>query len=114
MLKIVGLEEYEDMHPFFLGKGLRQRLAVAAVLAMESEIIVVDEPTTGQDYEMCKEIMILLDKLNKMGKTIIIITHDMKLVSEYCRRVIVMVDGKIIADDDPKNIFSDSDIMKSA
>ena len=114
VLKIVGLEEYEDMHPFFLGKGLRQRLAVAAVIAMESEIIVVDEPTTGQDYEMCKEIMILLDKLNKMGKTIIIITHDMKLVSEYCRRVIVMVDGKIIADDDPKNIFSDSDIMKSA
>jgi energy-coupling factor transport system ATP-binding protein len=114
VLKIVGLEEYEDMHPFFLGKGLRQRLAVAAVIAMESEIIVVDEPTTGQDYEMCKEIMILLDKLNKMGKTIIIITHDMKLVSEYCRRAIVMVDGKIIADDDPKNIFSDSDIMKSA
>lgn len=114
VLKIVGLEEYEDMHPFFLGKGLRQRLAVAAVVAMESEIIVVDEPTTGQDYEMCKEIMILLDKLNKMGKTIIIITHDMKLVSEYCRRVIVMVDGKIIADDDPENIFSDSDIMKSA
>jgi energy-coupling factor transport system ATP-binding protein len=114
VLKIVGLEEYEDMHPFFLGKGLRQRLAVAAVIAIESEIIVVDEPTTGQDYEMCKEIMILLDKLNKMGKTIIIITHDMKLVSEYCRRVIVMVDGKIIADDDPKNIFSDSDIMKNA
>ena len=114
VLKIVGLEEYEDMHPFFLGKGLRQRLAVAAVVAMESEIIVVDEPTTGQDYEMCKEIMILLDKLNKMGKTIIIITHDMKLVSEYCRRAIVMVDGKIIADDDPENIFSDSNIMKSA
>ena len=114
VLKIVGLEEYKDMHPFFLGKGLRQRLAVAAVLAMESEIIVVDEPTTGQDYEMCKEIMILLDKLNKMGKTIIIITHDMKLVSKYCKRAIVMVEGKVIADDDPKNIFSDSDIMKSA
>ena len=114
VLKIVGLEKYKDMHPFFLGKGLRQRLAVAAVLAMESEIIVVDEPTTGQDYEMCKEIMILLDKLNKMGKTIIIITHDMKLVSKYCKRAIVMVEGKVIADDDPKNIFSDSDIMKSA
>ncbi|MHA1838557.1 MAG: ABC transporter ATP-binding protein, partial [Candidatus Ranarchaeia archaeon] len=75
-LKAVGLHNIQDEHPFFLSKGQRQRLAVASILTMDPEIIIVDEPTTGQDRRQSKAIMNLLDSLHKQGKTVIVITHD--------------------------------------
>ncbi len=87
-LEMVGLSRKTDEHPFSLSKGERQRLAVASVLAMEPAVIIFDEPTTGQDARQGKEIMELIKNLNKNdGKTIVIITHDMEIVAEYCRRV---------------------------
>lgn len=113
-LKLVGLEKLRNEHPFFLGKGQRQRLAFASVMTLEPNIFIVDEPTTGQDDKMSKEIMSLLDDLNDKGHTIIVITHNMRLVCEHVSRVIVMLDGKVIADGSVSEIFEREKILNKA
>ena len=89
-LKSVGLLAKIDEDPMFLGTGEKRRLTVASILAMNPKIMIVDEPTTGQDFRMSEDIMDLLEELNKAGTTILAITHDMTLVSEHTKRVIVM------------------------
>jgi len=110
----VGLLEKRDEDPLFLGRGQRRRLAVASVMAMRPKVLIVDEPTTGQDYAMSKEIMDILLELNNSGTTIIVITHDMRLVAEYCRRTVVMKNGKIIFDGRPEELFENDRIMKES
>ncbi len=104
-LDAVHLTDVRDEDPLFLSKGQRQRLAVAAVLALGSEIVIVDEPTTGQDYRSTVEIMNLLCELQHQGKTIVIITHDMGLVAEYCQRVVTLRDGKLAFTGTPAELF---------
>ncbi len=111
ILKIVGLEKYRKEDPSFLGKGQRQRLAVASILALEPKVLVIDEPTTGQDYAMIKDLMNLLTHLNNIGTTIIIITHDMRVAAEYTKRIIIMHNGRIVADDSPLRIFSNLKLL---
>ncbi|HEY6410233.1 MAG TPA: ABC transporter ATP-binding protein, partial [Ktedonobacteraceae bacterium] len=113
-LEAVGMAEYADEDPLFLGKGQRQRLAVAAVLAMEPEILIVDEPTTGQDYRMIKGIMALLCDLQEQGKTILVITHDMSLVAEHCQRVVTFRAGKRDFTGTPTELFQNEKAMNSA
>ena len=95
-LEAVHLTDMREEDPLFLSKGQRQRLAVAAVLALGPEIVIVDEPTTGQDYRSISEIMNLLSELQRQGKTIVIITHDMTLVAEYCQRAVAFRNGKTV------------------
>ncbi|KPL07422.1 hypothetical protein AMJ86_04535 [bacterium SM23_57] len=111
---VVGLAEgYFNEHPFFLSKGLRQRVAIASILALRPQIIIVDEPTTGQDAKQSLEIMDFLKELNEThGHTIIIITHDMPIVAQYTRRVIVMGQGKIMADGPTAEVFTRSEILE--
>ncbi len=111
--QVVGLkEEYFGEHPFFLSKGLRQRVAIASILALRPRVIIVDEPTTGQDSYQSLEIMNFLRELNEQhGHTIVIITHDMPIVARYSRRVIAMGVGRILADDTPQAVFSQPDIL---
>lgn len=106
----VGPQDY----PHFLGKGERQKLALATILAMRPEILIVDEPTTGQDWQSAVDTMETLRALNIAGRTIIIVTHDTRVVAEYARRAIVMADGRIIADGSPSDIFYDREAMKRA
>jgi energy-coupling factor transporter ATP-binding protein EcfA2 len=110
-LEAVGLAQYANEDPLFLGKGQRQRLAVAAVLAMEPEILIVDEPTTGQDYRMAQGIMALLRDLQGQGKTILVITHDMSLVAEYCQRVVTFRDGKRVFTGTPTELFQNEEVL---
>ncbi|WP_455284136.1 ABC transporter ATP-binding protein, partial [[Eubacterium] cellulosolvens] len=99
IMEAMGLSPWEHEHPFFLGKGQRRRLAVGSVLSIDPEILIVDEPTTGQDWRGSKEMMALFDQLNRdRGKTVIVITHNMRLVAEHCKRVIVMSGGRILYD----------------
>ncbi|MCX7994448.1 MAG: energy-coupling factor transporter ATPase [candidate division WOR-3 bacterium] len=113
VLNLCDLRGYEDKDPFSLTKGEKQRLAVATVLAFKPEIIILDEPTTGLDYQQQKEIMNLLKELNKNGYTIIIITHTMWLVAEYTDRTLVMADGRIVLDKKTREVFIDEDeLMK--
>ena len=110
MLEIQGLEE-ED--PFFLNKANRQRVAVASVLALEPEIIILDEPTTGLSPGEVIGIMKLVKKFNEQGKTIILITHDLWVVAEYCKRAIVLHEGKIVYDGSVRETFSQTELLKS-
>ncbi|MFN8453507.1 MAG: energy-coupling factor transporter ATPase [Anaerolineae bacterium] len=111
-LEMVGLAHEADEDPLFLGKGQRQRLAVAAVLAMEPELLIVDEPTTGQDHRMIVGIMNLLQELHRQNKTIIIITHDMALVANYCSRAIVMQAGQAVFDGSPRQLFANPALLE--
>jgi energy-coupling factor transport system ATP-binding protein len=81
---------------------------------MECEILIVDEPTTGQDYKMSHEMMDFYKKLNEEdGKTIIVITHDMNIAAEYARRVIVLKDGRVLIDGSTRDVFSKPDLLKT-
>lgn len=111
---MVGLPEiFFEEHPFFLSKGLRQRVAIASILALRPKVIIVDEPTTGQDARQSFEIMDFLKDLNeKHGHTIVIITHDMPIVGKYARRVIVMGEGKILADGLTAEVFARPQVLE--
>lgn len=111
--QVVGLNPgYFEEHPFFLSKGLRQRVAIASILALRPKVIIVDEPTTGQDSKQSIEIMNFLTRLNKeLGHTIIIITHDMPIVAQYAERIIVLGLGKIITEGAPAEVFAQPDAL---
>jgi energy-coupling factor transporter ATP-binding protein EcfA2 len=113
-LESVDLWPLRDEDPLFLGKGQRQRLAVAAILAMQPEIVIVDEPTTGQDYRMVSSIMRLLRDLHARGKTILVITHDMRLVAEYCQRAVVVQAGRTVFTGTPRELFSNPEILDAS
>ncbi len=110
-LAAVGLTKEAEEDPLFLSKGQRQRLAVASVLAMGPDILVVDEPTTGQDYRSITGIMSLLCELQRQGKTILVITHDMTLVAEYCQRVVAFRDGQLAFTGTPTELFDTPEIL---
>ncbi|MBP9561042.1 MAG: energy-coupling factor ABC transporter ATP-binding protein [Syntrophorhabdaceae bacterium] len=105
-LAVVGLTGYEDKSPFVLTKGERQRVAVASILSVKPEIIILDEPTTGLDYLHQRDSLEMLKGLNKKGHTIIIITHSMWIVEEYAGRCIVMKNGRILDDGATRSVFA--------
>jgi len=108
----LGIEEYLDENPYNLSKGLRQRVAIASVLTMDPDTLVIDEPTTGQDFKRGLMIMEMAQVLNNEGKTIIVITHDMELAARYADRAIVLSKGKILLDGSPRYVFSCVDKLK--
>ena len=111
-LKMVGLsEDYLDKSPFDLSGGQKRRVAIAGILAMNPDILILDEPTAGLDPQGTKEMMDLFKRINKMGKTVIIVTHDMNHVLQYCDHVIVMNEGKVEKKGTVKEIFQNSDYL---
>lgn len=108
----VGMSHLAERHPFTLGKGERQRLAVASVLALSPQVLVIDEPTTGLDWLGAQAIMALIRELNDAGRTIVMVTHDMSLMARYARRALVFADGELIADTDPVSLFADDDLLR--
>ncbi len=111
-ISMMELAEFRDRHPHSLSRGQRQRLAVASILAMEPDIIVLDEPTTGQDWGHVNKFLQQIRHLNELGKTIILVTHDMNLVAGYARRTVVMDKGKIVLDGDTRHVFSKQEILE--
>ncbi len=106
VLSVVGLGDKADEDPFLLTKGERQRLAVAATLAVGPQVLILDEPTTGLDYGEIVDMMNLLRNLNDHGHTVICITHNMDVAAGYCHRMIILEAGSIIADGPVREIFS--------
>lgn len=106
-LDIVGLEQLRDRHPFSLSRGQRQNLAVATALIHDPKLILLDEPTTGQDRRNLSGLLGMLSGLSQQGNTTIMITHDMDIVAAYATRVIVMADGEIVLDGHPEDVFYD-------
>lgn len=110
----VGLDGQLRTHPYRLGKGQRQRLAVASVLATEPGMLVIDEPTTGQDWSGSLATMELVQSLSDEGHTILMITHDMALAARYARRALVFDQGRIVADRDMRALLGDGDLLHRA
>lgn len=101
-----------DEAPFSLSRGQRQRLALASIIAVEPKVMILDEPTTGLDYKECMEIMSAVKELNKNGTTVIMVCHDMELVLDFARRMIVLADGKIEADGKTLEIMRRKEILQ--
>lgn len=101
-----------DEAPFSLSRGQGQRLALASIIAVEPKVMILDEPTTGLDYKECMEIMSAVKELNKNGTTVIMVCHDMELVLDFARRMIVLADGKIEADGKTLEIMRRKEILQ--
>ena len=109
---MVGLsEEYLDKSPFDLSGGQKRRVAIAGILAMDPDILVLDEPTAGLDPQGTKEMMDLFKKINQSGKTVIIVTHDMNHVLQYCDHVVIMNNGQVEKKGTVKEIFKNSEYL---
>ncbi len=113
-LSAVRLEGFDEEDPLMLPKGGRQKVAVASILAMRPGVLVLDEPATGLDYEETVGLMELVRSLNQKGHTVVVVTHGMWVVARYAHRVIVLNEGKIIADTTPRALFANSELLESA
>ncbi|MDR0934691.1 MAG: energy-coupling factor transporter ATPase [Erysipelotrichaceae bacterium] len=106
----VGLDDsYFNKSPFELSGGEKRRVAIAGIIAIEPDILVLDEPTVGLDPKGAHEIMSLVDKMHKDGKTIILVTHDMNVVLKYAENVFVIKDGKLLISGTPGEVFANID-----
>lgn len=113
-LKICGLFPFRKWPISALSFGQKKRVTIASILVMNPEILLLDEPTAGQDKKNYTEIMTFLDELSQAGHTIMMITHDMQLMLEHSDRSVVISDGQIIADCSPVALFSQPSILKQA
>lgn len=114
-LKICGLYPFRNWPVSALSFGQKKRVSIASILVMNPEILILDEPTAGQDYRHYTEIMEFLKEINQtLGITIIMITHDMHLMLEYTDRAIVIADGHLIADDTPAKVLTNESIADKA
>lgn len=112
MINLVGLgDDYLQRSPFDLSGGQKRRVAIAGILAMNPDILILDEPTAGLDPQGTVEMMNLFKKINQAGKTIILVTHDMNHVLQYCDEVVVMNHGKVEKHDTVINVFRDSEYL---
>ena len=110
----VGMSGFEKTAPHHLSGGQKKRVAIAGILAMKPEVMVLDEPTAGLDPQGVVDLSKLLDELNEEGITIIISTHEVDLVPNYADKVFVLVDGKLIGEGTPKEIFAQPEILEQA
>ena len=113
-VEMVGLEAALDEFPPALPKGERAKVVIASALAMNPEIVILDEPTTGQDYKGCHQILQIARTLHSEGRTVVFVTHHMALVAEYAQRVIVMRDGEILLDDTTERVFVQTELVRQA
>ncbi|MBV8453129.1 MAG: energy-coupling factor ABC transporter ATP-binding protein [Deltaproteobacteria bacterium] len=114
VLHAVNLEDARERDPFLLSKGERQRLAVASVLALRPQLLILDEPTTGLDYREQRRMMGLVRDLNRAGIAIIIITHAPWLVAEYARRAVLMRQGRILFDGPVDQFFQQDELLRQS
>ena len=111
--KIMGIEDLLEKSPFSLSGGQMRKVAIAGILASDPDILVLDEPTVGLDPIAKKDLLKFLNKLNKeFKKSIVIITHDMDVVSEYIKRVLVMKQGRLMYDGSKEQLFKNEQLVK--
>lgn len=108
------LTEYAKSQPMTLGSGMKKIVALASVYVMNPSLLILDEPTTGQDQPGKSSLGELMLEMASQGKSVLVVTHDMNFVSEYAKRVIVMANGEIIKEGTPDQIFTDESVMNKA
>jgi energy-coupling factor transporter ATP-binding protein EcfA2 len=107
-LAAAGLEAHDDENPYDLGFSQRKLLALASILAMDTPVVVIDEPTTGQDAAGLRRIRQIVDDVSGEGRTVIAISHDMRFVAETFERVVVLGGGRVLLDGSPADVFAES------
>lgn len=114
MLQQLGLEAFTETHPLALSAGLKRRLGVATMLVGQPRLLLVDEPTYGQDRAMTHTLMALMQEIRAQGVSVVMITHDMRLVQEYAERVVVMSEGRILFDGHASRLFDLEEVLEQA
>jgi energy-coupling factor transporter ATP-binding protein EcfA2 len=104
---MVGLEGYEDTEPYNLSQGQKQKLCIASVLAMDPDVVILDEPTSQLDYRSTTKIYGILDKMNRDGKTVIVIEHNTDLLVQHSNRVVLLDEGRIVKGGPTKEVLRD-------
>jgi len=113
-LNLLGLSQYRESSPFMLSGGERKRLALASVLAWDPEAIILDEPTIGQDYAQKEKLRQFILQLRAQGKTVVIVTHDVEFVADCSPRVVLMANGRIVADGRAEEILTNPRLLAEA
>lgn len=113
-LKMVGMQDYKDKTPHHLSGGQQKRVAIAGIVAMRPEIMILDEPTAGLDPQGVDEVLNILNKLNEEGMTIVISSHDIEMVNSFAEKIFVLNKGEIIDSGDTHQIFSNKELLKQA
>lgn len=111
---MVGMSGFEDKTPHHLSGGQQKRVAIAGIVAMRPEIMILDEPTAGLDPEGVDKVLDILNKLNEEGISIVISSHDIEMVNEFADKIFVIYNGEIIAEGDKHQIFSDKELLKKS
>ncbi len=112
-LACFGLEAFADSPPAILGFGQRRKVAIAAVYAMRPRIFILDEPTTGLDRRATLDLMALVGRLHQEGHTILLVTHDMKIVAEFAGKSLVLHQGKVLAYGSTREVFRQADLLRA-
>ena len=113
-LELVGMSGFEDKTPHHLSGGQQKRVAIAGIVAMKPEIMILDEPTAGLDPKGVDKVLNILNNLNKEGISIVISSHDIEMVNHFADKIYVLYNGEIIASGDKHQIFSDKELLKKA
>ena len=113
-LEMVGMAGFEKKTPHHLSGGQQKRVAIAGIIAMRPDIMILDEPTAGLDPEGVDKVLNILNKLNEEGMSIVISSHDIEMVNHFADKIFVLYDGEIIAEGDKHQIFSDKELLKKA
>lgn len=113
-LKMVGMENYEDKTPHHLSGGQQKRIAIAGIIAMKPEIMILDEPTAGLDPDGVEKVLNIMNQLNEEGMTLIISSHDIDMISKYADKIFILYNGEIIESGNKNKIFSDMELLKKA
>jgi energy-coupling factor transport system ATP-binding protein len=113
-LNLLDVTQYRQTSPFMLSGGERKRVALASVLAWDPKVVILDEPTIGQDHQQKEKLRQFIVQLNAQKKTVIVVTHDVEFVAECNPRVLLMSDGKIVADGDAKEILTNPKLAARA
>jgi energy-coupling factor transport system ATP-binding protein len=113
-LNLLGLTQYRKTSPFMLSGGERKRVALASVLAWNPKILILDEPTIGQDYQQKEKLRQFIMQMKSQRKTVIIVTHDVEFVAECNPRVLLMLEGRIVSDGEAKKVLTDPEALTQA
>ncbi len=112
--ELCGIQDDLETNPYDLPLSIRKFITIASVLAVDTKVVILDEPTAGQDLVGLNRIAHIIDHLQQAGKTIITITHDMEFVAEHFHRIIVMANRKVVADGESSRVFEDTAVMETA
>ena len=113
-LELVGMKKFKDKTPHHLSGGQQKRVAIAGIIAMRPEIMILDEPTAGLDPQGVNQVLTILNNLNKDGMSIVISSHDIEMVNGFAEKIFVLYEGEILASGDKHEIFSNKELLKKA